>query len=231
MNQENYKNHFLYNHIRELENGKFAEFLKGIESRNYNVVYFYLNNPENMIDVNAVVNGTPLINKVLTLEPQHENIIWLFLNYNINFDVMDNATKSNPLHIACQYASINIINYILINGTGINFNARNKFNMLPIHVAAKRGDLNIINKIIRYNPDICKQDSFGLYPIHYAMCNDTDDDNKVKIIKSFVNYSGLKSIDIPTSDGLTIFDMALRCKNKKVIDYVYYRRRYEKSQE
>lgn len=71
-----------------------------------------------------------------------------------------------PLHFACAYNHIELVEYLLDEGARIN--AKDKFGRTPLIMAARNGNLAILSKLIYYQADYTISDSSKNNAIHHA---------------------------------------------------------------
>jgi hypothetical protein len=102
--------------------------------------------------------------------------ILMYLRKNDSKNVLnavEKNSKRSPLHIAAKFGHIQIIEFFLNKGAGID--ARDKMLKTPLHYACETGNINAVILLMDNGADPFEKDNCGRTAMHYSMyCGRTD---------------------------------------------------------
>lgn len=76
-----------------------------------------------------------------------------------------------PLHTACHFAKINMINFLLRYGA--NINAKTKLGYTPLHMGAQQGHVLVVKVLLKYNANADELTSVRIVLLHLPSCYNT----------------------------------------------------------
>ena len=123
--------------------------------------------PEDQLFIHIEDNN---ITGILNLISDSENIV---------IDTINNEGNT-PLHIACKYGYIEVVNILIENGGDINM-ANGYDSDTPLHLAISNNHLEVAMDLIRYNANINATNSDQSTPLHLACLN-----GNIKIAKALI---------------------------------------------
>ena len=113
--------------------------------------------PEDQLFIHIENNN---ITGILNLISDSENIV---------IDTINNEGNT-PLHIACKYGYIEVVNILIENGGDINM-ANGYDSDTPLHLAISNNHLEVAMDLIKYNANINATNSDQSTPLHLACLN------------------------------------------------------------
>lgn len=96
-----------------------------------------------------------------------EKIVSVF--YDDRNPVLEQKSKTTPLHLACQFWKNDIAIYIVQHLDETNVNPVDKYMQTPLHLAAQNCNVELFKIIANKAKNLNYKDNFGKTPIYYAI--------------------------------------------------------------
>ena len=156
----------------------------------------------------------------------HEDIVRLFLDNDIDIDVID-AHGSSPLHPACYYGSIETVHILLPRFS----HSLDNSNRTAMHIACRNGHLNIVQTILDYakrtgkNVGVNDKDIFGCTPFHESCFF-----GKCDVVSYLLNQNVITDMNSQNLKGRTPFFLACQEGHvsvvRSILDFCLFQDKY-----
>jgi ankyrin repeat protein len=118
--------------------------------------------------------------------------------------------KKTPLHVACNYGQLSIVNEILFNhmssdNKNIIINGRDASGEYPIHYAASGGNLCIIQNLLDAGADVNSEDFYGNTPLGEVNNQLPPSSNKQEIVEILTKRGGISKFNNNPTDYYDYF--------------------------
>jgi len=114
----------------------------------------------------------------------------------------------HPLGLACFFGHVDVAEYLVKAGAGINSRSNNRLKAAPIQSAASRGHRKIVRMLLEHGADPNIREQGGYTPLHAAAQN--GDDEMIRLLL----YGGA-DLTIASNNGKTALDLALEAGHEK----------------
>ena len=114
----------------------------------------------------------------------------------------------HPLGLACFFGHVDVAEYLVKAGAGINSRSNNRLKAAPIQSAASRGHRKIVRMLLEHGADPNIREQGGYTPLHAAAQN--GDDEMIRLLL----YGGA-DLTIASNNGRTALDLALEAGHEK----------------
>ena len=114
----------------------------------------------------------------------------------------------HPLGLACFFGHVDVAEYLVKAGAGINSRSNNRLKAAPIQSSASRGHRKIVRMLLEHGADPNIREQGGYTPLHAAAQN--GDDEMIRLLL----YGGA-DLTIASNNGKTALDLALEAGHEK----------------
>lgn len=169
-----------------------------------------------------IINDMNEMGRENFFDKNNDDVIKYIIDNSINLNTMQAGLNNCLIHYVCQYASLNVIKYII--SKNVNIEAENSKKVRPIHIACQFRDLDVVTAIVSNNININLNlevaDIEGWRPIHYASHFSSQ-----LVIKYLISLG--VELDAKTNDGYKCIHFICRNSTINMIQFIIYDNNYQ----